>query len=630
MTGWRTGISPFTRRQFVKLAAGAATLPILPALSLAANPTETPLHGISAFGELKYPPDFQGFDFASPEAPKGGSFVFSPSYWYYNQNTQTYNTLNSYALAGEAPPRMELCFDTLMNWAWDEPDALYCAAARSVTISADRNRYRFELRSEARFHDGTPLTAADVAFSYLTIKQKGHPQLSLDLANLESAEAIGEHVVELVYNGKQSARAILAVVQSVPILSRQFYATRKFEDATLEPVLASGPWRVGKFEPGLFIEYERAEDYWAKDLGFARGIDHFDRIRIDFFRERTAFLEAFKKGVIDWREEFTSKFWVTEYDFPARREGKVKQAHFPSEKRPSLQGWAVNTRRTKFSDPRTRRALATLFDFEWTNRNLFYDAYKRSHSLFEGSDLAASGLPSPEERALLEPLGDSVPEAAFGEAVMQNASDGSGSDRSIFRAADRLFADAGWRKRDGKLIDEKGEALAVEVLIRSQVFERVLGPYAENMRRMGIDASIRLVDPSQFQSRLEDFDFDFAGLAFSFENNPTYEALRQYFHSQSANRPGTHNYPGIADPAVDALLERAGKAQTREELVTAVRALDRVLRARHFWIPNWHSANHRVAYWDRFGWKDPKPDYYFPVERLWWYDRKKAEAIGKA
>ncbi|GIL01231.1 MAG: ABC transporter substrate-binding protein [Alphaproteobacteria bacterium] len=621
---------PFTRRAFIRMAAGAAAAPLLPAVSLAANPTETPLHGLSAFGELKYPPDFAHFEFASPQAPKGGSFVFSPSYWYFNQNTQTFNTLNTFVLAGEAPPRIELCFDSLMNWAWDEPDALYCSLARTVTISADRNRYRFELREAARFHDGSAVTADDVVFSYLTIREQGHPQLALDLANLETAEAAGPHTVELVFNGSQSERAILAVANSVPILSRAWYATRDFEAATLEPALGSGPWKVGRFESGLFIEYERVADYWAGELGFARGLDHFDRIRIDFFRERTAFLEAFKKGDIAWREEFTAKFWATEYDFPAARQGRVKQAYFPSEKRPSLQGWAVNTRRAKFADRRTRQALAVLFDFEWTNRNLFYDAYARSHSLFEGSDLAANGPPPAGELALLEPLRDKLPEAAFGEAVMQNVTDGSGSDRSILRKADALFAEAGWRKRDGRLVDANGEQLSVEVLIRSQVFERILGAYTENMRRMGIAASIRLVDPSQFQARLDRFDFDLAGLAFSFENNPTMESLRQYFHSETAGRSGSRNYPGIADPAVDALIAKAGRARTHEELATVMRALDRVLRVHHFWIPNWHSANHRVAYWDMFGWKDPKPDFFFPVERLWWFDRARAAAIGRA
>ena len=618
---------PPTRRQFIAGSAGAAFAALAPALAFARNPVETRLHGISSFGDLKYGPDYPHFDFAAPGAPQGGSFSFQPSYWHFNQNYQTFDTLNTFVLRGAAPPRMQYCFDTLMVRAWDEPDALYCALASNLVISADRNRYRFELRPQARFHDGSPVTAEDVAFSYMLLKEKGHPSLATDLINLETVEVIDPGTVELVYNGRQSPRAILSVADGVPILSRAWYQSRQFEEATLEAPLSSGPWRVGDFKVGTYIEYERVKDYWADDLPFARGLDHFDRLRIDFFRERTAAMEAFKKGLVDWREEHTAKFWANEYDFPAAREGKVKRKLFEDELIPSLQAWAVNTRRKKFADPRTRQALGTLFDFEWTNRNLFYDAYARSNSIFEGSDLMARGFPSAQELALLEPLRDKVPEAAFGEAVMQNVTDGTGKDRSVLAKAFDLLSQAGWRKQDGRLVDENGEQLSVEILIRSQVFERMLGPYVLNMERLGIEASIRLVDASQHQARIEAFDFDLVGVAMSFEPNPTAEALKQTFHSQSANQNGSRNYPGTADPAVDALIARVEAAETREELVVIMHALDRVLRAGHFWIPNWHATNHRIAYWDKFGWQDPKPDYLFPVERLWWYDEAKARAI---
>jgi microcin C transport system substrate-binding protein len=622
-------LSPVTRREFVKLAGGAAlSLPMAASVSLAANPTQTPLRGLSSFGELKYPAGYDRFDFARPDAPQGGTFAFGPSYWFFNQNVQTFNTLNSYVLSGEAPPRMELCFDKLMVWAWDEPDAYYCSLAETVTISADRNTYVFRLRQGARFTDGSPVSAADAAFSMILLKEKGHPQISLDMTNLDSASTPDAMTVELKFNGRQSDRAILSILSNVPILSKAYYEGRDFEAATLEPPLSSGPWRVGRFEAGRYIEYERDRNYWAADLPFARGLDHFEKLRIDFFLDRQAAFEAFKKGLVTWREEFTAKVWATEYNFPAIADGRVKQAYFESEKRPSLQGWAVNTRRQKFADARTREALATLFDFEWTNRNLFFGAYERSNSMFENSDLAASGLPTPEELALLEPIRDEIPAAALGEAVVQNVTNGTGRDRSIFRKADRLFADAGWMKEGGRLVDGNGEPLEIECLIRSPVFERILGPYAENMRAMGITASIRLVDPSQFQSRTEAFDFDMVGLAFSFDPNPTGESMRQYFHSQTAGRHGSYNYPGIRNAGIDRLVEQVDKAQNREELVTAMRALDRVLRAGYFWIPNWHSANHRVAFWDRYGWPEPKPDYFFPVERLWWFDAEKARAAG--
>jgi microcin C transport system substrate-binding protein len=623
-------LTPFTRREFIRSTAGATVaLPLLGRISLAGNPIEIELHGLSAFGKLKYAPDFPQFDFAAPDAPQGGDFAFSPSNWMFNQNVQTFNTLNSFVLRGEAPPRMEYCFDALMVWAWDEPDSLYCSLARSVTISADRNTYIFRLRPEARFQDGSPLTADDVVFSLNLLREKAHPQLSLDMVNIESTTATDAKTVHVRFDGEQSDRAILAIASGAPIFSERYFAGRNFEDATLEPFLSSGRWRVGKFEVGRFVEYERNRDYWGRTLGFARGLDNFDRLRIDFFRDRQAAFEAFKKGLVGWREEFTAKVWATEYDFPAIAEGKVKQAYFASEKRPSLQGWAVNTRRGKFGDPRTRQAIATLFDFEWTNRNIFHGAYARSNSMFERSDFTASGVPSPGELVLLEPLRDMLHETVFGEAVVQNVTDGSGRDRTIFREASRLLAEAGWQERGGRLYAANGEQLTIEFLIRSPTFERVLGPYAKNLKAVGIDATIRLVDPSQFQARLEDFDFDIAGMAFSFEANPTAEAIRRYFHSESAKRQGTENYPGIADAAVDRLVEHLRTVGSREELVAALQALDRVLRAGYYWIPNWHSQNHRVAMWDMFGWKEPKPDYAFPVERLWWFDLAKAAAIGK-
>jgi microcin C transport system substrate-binding protein len=625
-------INPFlTRRAFIRTAAGAGAVAAfggLPRLSLARNPTETKLRGLSSFGELKYGPDFKHFGFAQPDAPPGGRFAFQPSYWYFNQNTQTFNTLNSYALKGEAPPRMEYCFDTLMTWAWDEPDALYCALAESVEISADRNTYRFVLRPEAAFSDGSPVTAEDVAFSHMLMKAEGHPQISIDLTELAEAVATDERTVELRFTGKQTDRVILSIANTVPVFSRAFYGKLPFSEHVMELPLGSGPWKVGRFEAGRYIIYERRDDYWANDLPFARGLDHFAELRIDFFQERQAALEAFKKGVVRFREEFTAITWATGYDFPAVTEGKVVKLEIPGEKRPSLQGWAVNARKAKFADPRTRRAIGMVFDFEWTNRNLFHDAYTRANSTFEKSEFVAEGLPSGDELGLLEPYRDELPEAVFGEAVMQFTSDGSGRDRRALREARTLLREAGWKFADGSYFSENGEKLEIEFLIRAQVFERILGPYVENLKALGVAATIRQVDPSQFQSKIESFDFDVAGVAFSFGATPTSESLQQFFHSKTANVEGSHNYPGIAVPAIDALTEEIRNVSSRDELVTAMKALDRVLRAYQFWIPNWYSANHRIAMWDMFGRAQEKPDYFFPVERLWWYDKEKAAAIG--
>ena len=624
------GLFPFTRRHFIKSSFLAATtfgLSSFPKASLASNPTGTKLHGLSSFGDLKYPAGFERFEYSSPEAPKGGEFAFSPPYWYFNQNPQTFNTLNSFVLKGEAPPRMEYVFDTLMVWAIDEPDALYCALAKTVEISEDRNTYRFELRREARFHDGTPVTAEDVVFSYLTIRDKGHPQLSVDLVELVNAIAIDEHVVELQFSGRQSDRAILAVANNVPILSKAFFTKLPFDEHVMEIPLGSGPWKVGDFSAGSFIKYERVSDYWAKDMPFATGIDHFDTLRIDFFRERQAGFEAFKKGNVRYREEFTSKTWATEYNFPALERGDVIQIEIPGEKRPALQGWAVNTRRGKFADPRTREAIGLAFDFDWTNKNLFYGAYERSQSLFEKSTFVAEGKPSREELVLLEPLREELPDTVFGDAVLQFQSDGSGRDRKALRKAGQLLKAAGWVRKNGRFVDDQGETLEIEFLIRSQVFERVLGPFVENLRTIGIPATIRLVDPSQFQARIEAFDFDIVGIAVGLSPSPTKESIRQLLHSQSAARNGSYNYPGIALKPLDSLIDRIDRVSDRKELETVMKAIDRVLRAHHFWIPNWFAPNHRIATWNMFGWSEDKPDYFFPVERLWWFDKEKAAKL---
>jgi microcin C transport system substrate-binding protein len=616
-----------SRRDFLVLAGAAAMAPGTPVF--AGSPTDQPLHGLSAFGDLKYPSDFKHFDYVNPNAPKGGVFNFSPPNWGYNQSTLTFNTLNCFAPKGDGPPRMEMCFDSLMTRSLDEPDAVYGLLAESVAISDDRNTFEFKLRPEARFHDGTPLTAADVAFTLETYKEKGHYDVMLPLTHLAAAEAVDQGTVRLTFTGKQSERTILTVVE-FPILSKAFYEANSFEAASLTPPLGSGPYKVGRVLAGQTIEYERVADYWGRDLAVNRGLFNFDRIRIEFYRDRQAGFEAFKKGDVHYRQEFVSRTWATGYDFPALKAGRVVKREFPAEKRPSMQATALNQRRERFRDQRVRRAIALCFDFEWTNRNLFYGAYQRSHSTFERSDYRAEGMPSPAELALLEPLRGKIPEEAFGEAVMQPASDASGRDRKLLGTASKLLAEAGW-KRNGKLVEnEKGEPLTLEILMEDETFERVYAPFADNMRAIGIDASLRMVDSAQYTLRQNQFDFDMISVAFSFSATPTGDEVELFFHSRGAQSPSSRNLPGTSDTSVNALVEAVGRAKDRESLTVAMRALDRVLRARLDWIPNWYSANHRAAFWDMFGFKEPKPDYGFPVEAMWWFDEDKAKAIGKS
>ncbi|MER8680918.1 extracellular solute-binding protein [Mesorhizobium sp. M1405] len=617
------------RRDFLALGGAAAAAALLPGRAFATIPTGVKLHGLSAFGDLKYAPDFKHFDYVNPDAPKGGRMNFAPPNATFNQSFLTFNTLNSLVLKGDSPPRTELCFDSLMTSALDEPDAVYGLLAESVTLSQDRNGFRFSLRPQARFHDGSPLTAEDVAFALNLYKERGHPNLSQPLRHMTDAVAIDPLTVSLAFNGQQSAQNILAIVV-MPIVSKAFYTANDFDASTLTPPLSSGSYRAGRVAAGQTVEYERVADYWGRDLAVNRGLNNFDRIRIDFYLDRQAAFEAFKKGDTHFREEFTSRVWATGYDFPALKDGRVIKREFPGEKSPSMQAVALNQRRPQFRDIRVRRAIAYCFDFEWTRRVLFFGAYERSQSNFERSDYKAEGLPSPEELKLLEPFRAELPPETFGEPVMQPVSDGSGHDRKLLREASRLLAEAGWKRAGNFVVNDKGERLRVEMLAEDEGLVRMLAPWSENMKAIGIDASVRQVDSTQFEARQSNFDFDFNMLAWLIGATPTTDGLEILYASRMAKTPGMRNYPGTESKAIDALIEAAGKAQTRIELVTALNALDRVLRARLDWIPTYYQANHRAAYWDMFGFPAQKPDYGFPVETLWWFDKDKAAQIGKA
>jgi microcin C transport system substrate-binding protein len=621
-----------SRRGFLAGVGAALAAPLLPRKLFAENPAGTPLHGLSAFGDLKYGPDFTHFDYVDPDAPKGGVFNFSPPNWLFNQNPQTFNTLNSFVARGDAPPRMELCFDSLMTnkstTALDEPDAVYGLLAESITISEDRKSFEFALRPEARFHDGSPLTAEDAAFTYKLFKEDGHPSLLLVLTEMTEAVALDRHRLRLSFSGKHSERTILDAV-TFPILSKAYYTENSFEGGDLKPPLGSGPYKVGRVSAGQTIEYERVADYWGRDLPVNRGTYNFDRIRIDFYRNRQAGFEAFKKGDVLYRQEHTARVWATDYDFPAIAQGRIIKREFPGEKRPSMQAVAINLRRERFRDVRVRRAIGMCFDFDWTKRNLFYDSYERSQSSFERSDYKAEGMPSPEELALLEPLRELLPPEVFGEAVVQPVSNASGRDRKLLGDASKLLAEAGWKRDGGVLVNAKGERLTLEFLDDDDSLLRIIAPWVENLKAIGIDASMRVVDAAQMQARQADFDFDLVMMAVLWDATPTEDGLATTFHSRSAKLAGSRNLPGTADPAVDALIAAVGRATDRQSHMAAMRALDRVLRARQDWIPCWYLANHRAAFWDMFGFKEPKPDYGFPVEALWWHDKDKASAIGK-
>lgn len=616
-----------TRRQVLTLTGTAIAAASFP-LSLARAAEGARRHGMSIFGELKYPPDFAHFDYVNPQAPKGGTFSQIGPTTAYNASFYTFDTLNGYILKGNAPQGLNLLFDTLMARAFDEPDALYGLAAESVEISDDGNRLVFHLREGARFHDGTPLTAEDAAFSFMLLKEKGHPLIAQNVKEMTSAETVDERTLAVTLTGKQTRDLPLFIAGTLPIFSKAFYTANDFADASLTPPLGSGPYKVGDFRAGRFVSYARVADYWGQDLPVNRGQWNFDTVRFEYFRDRTAQFEAFKAGGYLFREEFTSKTWATEYDFPAVKDGRVKLLTLPDDTPSGAQGWFLNTRRPKFQDIRVREAIGLAFDFAWTNRNLFYDLYKRTESYFENSPMKAEGAPSAEELALLEPWRGEVPEAVFGPAVTPPASDGSGQDRQLLRRAAALLDEAGWTVQDGKRRNAEGETLSVEFLDNDPMVERIVAPLAKNLRLLGIDARSRTIDTSQYQLRRDNYDFDVVMQRYPLSLTPGVEA-RSYWSSGFAKIPGGRNLSGISNPAVDALIEKVIAAPTREEQIVAARALDRVLRAGHYWIPQWHKNVHNLAFWDKFAWPEMKPKYQRGVVATWWSKDAEPGPAGK-
>jgi len=568
-------------------------------------------YGLSAFGDLALPEDFQSFAYANPDAPKGGSLSLIG--W---GGVTTFNSLNNYILKGDAAQGLDMVFDSLMTRAADEPDAVYGLIAESAEVAGDGKAVTFHLRPEAKFSDGTQVTADDVVFSFDVLKEKGHPLFHQMLRDVEKAEAVDAGTVRYTFKG-ELVRDLPLTVAGLPVFSEAYYSNKAFDETTLEPPLGSGPYLVDKFQQGRNITYRRNPDYWAKDLPVNKGRWNFDTIRYEYFRDRTAGMEAFKAGTYDLREEFTSKVWATEYDFPAVRDGRVKKETLPDETPSGTQGFFINTRREKFQDPRVREALSLAFDFEWTNRNMFYSLYDRTQSYFENSPMKAEGEPDEAERTLIESLGVPVPEGTLGPAVLPPVSDGSGRDRASLQKASKLLDEAGWRVKDRKRVDGNGEQLSVEFLTFEPTFERIIAPYVKNLSLLGIDARIRRVDPAQYQQRLKDFDFDLTTQRYGMRLTPGVE-LRSYFGSESANVPGSLNLAGIDDPAVDALIEKIVAAKSREEMYTAARALDRVLRASYYWVPHWHKASHTIAYWDKFARPETKPKYDRGILDTWW------------
>jgi microcin C transport system substrate-binding protein len=616
-----------TRRQGLAtgLSGLAASLVGWPVLAQAG---ERESHGFSVFeGDLALPEHFPHLAYVNPDAPKGGSLVVQLKRGLGNQNFDTFNTLNPFVLKGDGAAGVEGIYDTLMAGNGDEAGSSYGLVARKVRWSADRLSYRFLLRPQARWHDGSKLTAQDVAFSIALLKAKGHPSFRLTLKDVVSAEAEGDEVVRVTFAPTRS-RDLHLVVGGLPILPKAFWETRDFEAAIMEPPLGSGPYKIGRFEQGRYIEFDRVADYWGRDLPINKGQNNFDRLRYEYFRDRQVAFEAFKSGVLTFQEEFTSRIWATGYDFPALNEGKVKRENLPRNEPTASQGWYFNTRREMFQDPRIREGIALCFDFEWTNKNIMFGLYKRTTSFFENSQLKAVGAPSSEELVLLEPFRASLPPTVLAEPYLPPVGDASGNDRALLRRADELFRAAGCKREGAVLKLPNGKPFEIEFLDFQASLQPHTQPFQANLKRLGITATSRIVDAAQYRRRMDEFDFDMASQALGGSSLPG-DSLRIVYGSEAARTNGTRNIAGIASPAIDALLERIAKASSRADLTLACRALDRVLRAGHYWVPMWWNPALWIAHWDMYERPASEPKLASGAPGTWWFSPDKAKKIGR-
>jgi microcin C transport system substrate-binding protein len=584
--------------------------------ALAADPK--PMHGLAMHGDLKYPPDFKNFDYVNPNAPKGGSVTLSA--------IGTYSSFNPYILKGVAAAGIGNVFETLTEGSQDEAFSEYGLLAESVQMPEDRSWVAFTLRPQARWQDGKPVSVDDVIFSLNILKEKGTPFFRAYYKDVVKAEKTGERTVKFTFAPTEENRELPLIIGQLPILPKHYWESRQFDQTTLEPPLGSGPYKISAFEPGRSVTYERVKDYWGKDLPIRKGRNNFDTLRYDYYRDATVAIEAFKAGEYDFRAENASKAWATGYDSPALQAGLFKKVEIKNELPTGMQGLAFNLRKDIFKDRHVREALGYAFDFEWTNQNLFYGQYARTKSYFSNSELASSGLPSPDELKILEPLKDEIPPEVFTQEFKPPTTDGSGNNRANLQKAQQILKAAGWSVKDGMLQnDQTRKHMAFEILLSSPDFERIMLPYAKNLERLGVQVSVRTVDTAQYQRREDEFDFDAVIATFGESLSPGNEQ-RDFWGSQSADEQGGRNVIGIKDPAIDKLVELVIGAPDRPALITRTHALDRVLLWNHFVVPQWHIQAFRVAYWDKFGRPETSPKYALGFDD-WWVDPEKDKAL---
>ena len=575
--------------------------------ALAADRGPGLVHALAMHDAPKYPRDFSHLDYVDPAAPKGGTLRLA--------RIGSFDSLNPYIVKGTNPPGRRYVFESLLKRTNDEPFTLYGLIAEAMEVAPDRSWIRFHLRPQARFHDDTPITTDDVAFSYETLRSSGRPNHRIYYKQVDRVAIETSRVITFHFN-VDADREMPLIIGLLPILSQSYYRRVEFNKTTLVPPLGSGPYRINKVDPGRSIVYRRVVDHWARDLPINRGQYNFDAIRYDFYRDANIRFEAFKAGNFDFHRETSAARWVTGYNFPAVTTGKVIKASIDHQRPAGMHAIVFNTRREVFAQPLVRHALAYAFDFEWLNENLFHGAYSRSGSFYANSDLAAVGLPKGKELALLEQFRGQLPSEVFNRIYRPPASDGSGSIRENLKRATSLMAKAGWTPNDARMRDANGLALSFELLLAHPSNERIALAYARNLRRLGIDMKVRTVDWAQYQFRTQNFDFDAVIKTWHQSLSPGNEQ-RYYWGSAAADIPGSANLAGVRDPVIDHLTDAVARAIDRPGLVASTRALDRALLWGHYVVPMFHAKRDQIAYWNRLGRPATAPASGYVLD-AWW------------
>ena len=596
-----------------------ASSAVLATPALAQAPTRR--HAMALLGEPELPEGFTHFPWVNPAAPKGGEAVLAA--------LGSFDSLNPFILRGTPAVGIgPLIYDPLLIEANDEPSAAYAHLAQWIEVAPDKLSVSFELNPLARWHDGRAISAADVVWTFETLRSQGRPIYRAYWGDVTRVVADNERRVTFHFRNAEN-HELPTILGQLQILPKHWWEGRDFARPSQDIPLGSGPYRLERFENGRGLTYRRVPDYWARDLNTRRGTNNFDTIRYEYFRDSTIAFEAFKAGQIDFRTENSARDWSTGYDFPAVRRGLVKRDTIRHEIPTGMQGFAMNQRRPLFQDQRVREALIAVFDFEWMNQNLFYGLYTRTQSFFSNSDLASSGLPTGRELEILEPFRAQLPAALFTQEVRLPVTDGSGNNRDGLRRALELLRGAGWTVRDRRLVNAQGQPFRFEILLSSPTFERIALPYVQWLQRLGIEASVRTVDQAQYQVRVDSFDYDMTVDVIGQSSSPGNEQ-REFFGCGAVAQPGSQNVTGICHPVVEQLIEQIVAAPNRAELLARTHAMDRVLLWQSYIIPNWHLRAWWLAWWDKFGRPERSPKFGLGFPAAWWVDPARAAALAEA